>query len=155
MDDDWASDTITILDEVVGVIPRRPILSSLPRVGAGLTWGKSALSNTWNTVVGVGAQLANSVPMNSSTVIGHAVGNLDDNVVTPVALNCRTWDGGRASVVGDGKALAAGAVKVAGGIGDGQAVLAGFASIGPRCGVVTVDIEATAPRLPVACAVAG
>ena len=55
IDDDRASNTITVLSEVVRVVPRSTVLSSLELVRAGLTWGKSALSNTWNTVVGVGA----------------------------------------------------------------------------------------------------
>ena len=126
MDDNWASNTIAILDEVMGVIPRRTVLSCLPRIGTSLTWGKSALGDTWNTVVGVGAQLTDTVPMDSSTVVSHAVGNINDNVVTPIALNRWTWD-----LTIHSKARTAGAVKVAGGVGDCQAVVTGLAGIGP------------------------
>lgn len=150
MDDDWTTDTIAILDEVVGVIPRRTILSCLPRVGAGLTWGKSALCHTRNTVVGIGAQLTDTVPMDGSTVVTHVVGNINDNVVTPVALNCWSWN-----LTVYGQAHAVGTVEVASGVGQDQAIVAGLSSVGPGSRVVAVDIESTAPRLSVSRAVAG
>ena len=131
VDDDWATDTIAILDQVMRVIPRGTILSSLPRVCAGLTWGKSALCNTWNTVVGVCAQLTDTVPMDSSTVVAHVISDFDNNIVTPVALDGRARDSGWASVVRDSQALTAGAIKVAGSVGDSQAVLAGLSSVRP------------------------
>lgn len=155
MDDDWASNTIAILGEVVRVIPRRTVLSRLPLVQTGLTWGKSALGNTRDTVVRVGAQLTDSVPMNSSAVLGHAVGDINLDLVAPVALDGRTWDSGLTAIIRYGETEAVGAIKIASRVRDGQVVLAGLASIGPCSGGVRVDVKATAPRLPIARAVAG
>jgi hypothetical protein len=69
--------------------------------------------------------------MDSSTVIAHVVSDVDDNIVTPIALDGRARDSGWASVVRDSQALTAGAIKVAGRVGDNQAVLAGLSSVRP------------------------
>ena len=51
--------------------------------------------------------------MDGSTIVSQAVGNINDNVVTPVALNRWTWD-----LTVHSQALTVGAIKVAGGVGE-------------------------------------
>jgi hypothetical protein len=92
--------------------------------------------------------------MNSSAVISHAVGDLDNNLITPIALDSRTWNSGRTAIIRYGQAEAVSAVEVARGVRNGQAVFADLVGCGPRVVVVRVDVKPVAPRLSVARAVA-
>ena len=92
--------------------------------------------------------------MNSSAVGSHAVGDFDNNLVTPVALDSRTWNSGRTAIIRNGQTEAVGAVEVASCVRNGQAVFADMVGCGPRVVVVRVDVKAITPRLSVARAVA-
>jgi hypothetical protein len=164
VNDHRTADTITKLAESVGVVPTGAVLAGLEAVGAGVARGDSTLSDTWNTVLIVGAVLDDTVPMNlglsvrlesheelsyRSSIVLHLVGDMDLDPVTPVAL-----DGGTGHLAVDSQSKAVNTIVVEGGIGDDPIVSAGLARIRAGGVVVRVDVEATAPLRSVTGAVA-
>jgi len=90
VDDQRTSDTVTVLRRVVRVVPCSTELGSLKAVGLGLTGGERALGDTVHTVLDGAAQLAETVPVNGSTVGLHVVVDGDLEVVSPVGPDERT-----------------------------------------------------------------
>ena len=140
MDDDWASNAITVLGVEMAVVPAGTVGCCLPLIDPGVTWCKCALSHTWNTIVRVRANLADTVPMDGGTVALHLVVNRDLDRVTPVALDGRSWN-----LAVDGKSKSWGSVIAHRGVGDGEVEFADFASVGPGGMRISVDVESVAP----------
>lgn len=55
------------------------------KLTVGLSWGNRALSNTWNTIVLVVEVLTDAMPVDGSTIVGHLVGNMNNNIITPIS----------------------------------------------------------------------
>ena len=140
VDDHGSSDTITVLGENVRVVPAGSVLVGLERVCTGLARGNSAFSDTWNTVLVVGTNLGDTVPMDGGGVVGHLVGDGDLDLVTPVALKKRSWN---LSV--DSKSKTVETIVVEGSVGDDPVGGAGLAGAWVLCVVVSVDAVLSAP----------
>ena len=142
MDHNWASDTITVLRAEVRVVPRCAVVGSDEFVDLGITWCKSALSDTVDTVLVIGIELTHAVPVNGGTVVGQVVGNLDTDCVTPVALNERTW-----ILTIDGQCKSRSTVEIEGGVGDVEIECTDSAIFWPCLEEIRVDVETTAPLI--------
>lgn len=59
-------------------------MGSAPCVSLGITRSNGALGDRGNTIHLVGVVLTNTVPVNSRSVVGHVVGDMDNDSVTPV-----------------------------------------------------------------------
>lgn len=69
LDDDWALNTVRELSNEMAMIPRGTIGGSNPLVHTGVTWCKTALGDAWNTVLVVGADLTETMPMDGSSIV--------------------------------------------------------------------------------------
>lgn len=87
MNNDGSSNTTAILSQGVRVIPSGAVGRRMPLVDSGSAWRNAALSDTWNTVLIVGAILSDTVPMDGCGIIRQCVehGDLDD--ISPVGHN--------------------------------------------------------------------
>lgn len=112
-----------------------------PLVDAGITWCETALSNTWNTVLVVGVELTNTVPVDGGRIVGQGVVNCDLDGITPVANNGRSWN-----LTVDSKSRSWGSLVVPLNTGDGEVVFTNGASIWVCCVLIGVDVESMAPR---------
>lgn len=48
---------------------------------------------TWNSVVLSVIQLSDTMPVNRCSVTSEFIRDVDDNIITPVSRNLRSWDG--------------------------------------------------------------
>ena len=140
LDDDGALNTVCVLGDEMAVIPRRTVRGGNPLVDAGVTWCKTTLGHTWNTVLIVGIELTDTVPMDGGGIIGQGVVNSDLDGITPVAN-----DGRAGNLAVHGKSGSWGSLKVPVDAGDGKVVLAHCASIGVGHVLIGVDVHSIAP----------
>jgi hypothetical protein len=115
-----------------------------PLVDAGITWCKTALGNTGNTVLVVGVELTNTVPVDGGRVVGQGVVNCDLDSVTPVANNGGSWN-----LAVDSKSRSCGSLVVPLDAGDGEVIFTNGASIWVGRVLIGVDVEPIAPRASV------
>jgi hypothetical protein len=90
VDEKGTSSSISILQAVMGVVPRMTVLLGGEVVGIGIPLSNGALSNTVDTIHFVGTKLTKTMPVNSRTVIREVIGDMDDDLVTPAGFNQRT-----------------------------------------------------------------
>lgn len=83
MDIHGSEETLIGLKSQMRVVPRESVAFGSPLVGHTLARGESALGETDDTVHLVGVVLSDTVPMNRSSVAGHGVSDVDDNLITP------------------------------------------------------------------------
>ena len=140
LDNDWPLNTVRELSNEMAVIPRGTIGGSNPLVHTGVTWCETALGDTWNTVLVVGADLTNTVPMDGSSVVSQRVVDSYLDGITPVADNGRAW-----YLAVDGKSGSWGSLKVPVDARDCPVVFANIASAWDGLVLVSVDVESTAP----------
>jgi len=116
-------------------------LSSLERVGLGLSRGKWALGNTVDTIGANTVQLTNTMPVHTGSVVLHGVLDSDTDHITPGRLDDRT----RVLAVDEQTRRAAIAIRVTRGVGDLEVIRDGVA--GGRVFLVKVgsNAEAIAP----------
>lgn len=122
----------------MAVVPTSTVDIGNPGVGSARTWGNTAFSDTWNTVLVVGAVLQDTVPVDSGCVALHVVGNSDRYSITPVGDDRLTW-----SLTVDGEASdGTSSISVDHSIFNNQVVGSGLASgelsISVRAGALAV-----------------
>jgi hypothetical protein len=132
--------TIRELGNEMAVIPGGTVRAGNPLVDTGITWGQAALGNTWNTVLIVGADLTDTVPVDGGGIVSQSVvnGNLDS--ITPVAHNGGSWD---LTVDGEGRSWSS--LVVPFNAGDGKIVFANITSFWDGGVGIGVDVESVAP----------
>lgn len=69
------------------------VLERLPLIGVGVTLSDRALRNTVDAIHLIGAQLANSVPMDCGSILVIVVLDMNDKFVTPAGFNQRGREG--------------------------------------------------------------
>lgn len=85
IDDQRSQKSVTVLSCEMGMVPSRTVLSCLELVGVGLARCDWALSNTWNSVHFCVVKLTDSMPVNRCAVNCEVIGNVNDEVVSPVS----------------------------------------------------------------------
>lgn len=77
------------------VIPSAAVLSSSPRVRDSIIWSGRTLGDRDDAVLVIGVVLTDTVPVNTSTVLGvyQVVRHMDSDGVAPVCKYCRARDG--------------------------------------------------------------
>jgi hypothetical protein len=124
LDNDGALNAVRELGDEMAVIPRGTVRRGNPLVDAGITWCEAALGNTWNTVLVVGTELTDTVPVDGGSIVSHGVVNGDLDGITPVAYNGRSWN-----LTVDGESGSRGSLKVPLNARDGEVVLANSAGV--------------------------
>ena len=81
VDDHRSSQAITVLREQMRVVPASAVRRGSKGVGPRRSWGDSTFRDAWNTVLVVGTNLADTVPMNGRCVVCQVVRNLDSDQV--------------------------------------------------------------------------
>lgn len=92
LDDNGALNTIRELGNEMAVIPGGTVRAGNPLVDTGITWCQTALGNTWNTILVVGTELTDAVPMDGGRIVSQGVVNSDLDGITPVAHNSGSWN---------------------------------------------------------------
>ena len=69
VDEDSTEDAVPGLNGEVGVVPGRTILSCTPGISKGISRGDWALGDAWNAIHLVRVVLANTMKVDSSTVV--------------------------------------------------------------------------------------
>lgn len=110
-------------------------------IDARITRCKTALGNTWNTILVVGVELADTVPVNGGRVVSHAVVDSDLDGIAPIANNSGSWD-----LTVNGKSRSRGSLEIPFDAGDGEVILADSAGVGVGRVLISVDVESVAPR---------
>jgi hypothetical protein len=106
------------------------------------------LSNGWNTVVHIVIELADTMEMETGTILGEAVIDCYNNSITPTGFDCGTWHG-----TVDDHSRPCNAVRRDGDLSDVECVLDNLAGNRDAVVVVGVDIKTTElviARLPFA-----
>ena len=89
---DYGSEyAIAILSRPVRVVPARAELGSLEYVLASLSGGDWAFRDARDSILLTRVVLTNTVPVDSSAVVLHAILDIDNNSITPFGPNSRTW----------------------------------------------------------------
>ena len=127
------------------MVPTSAVLRSKPPVGTLAERGDGALGDTGDTVLVVGADLTNTMPVDGGGVVGQQIGNHDFDPVTVI-----DFDRGARGAAVDQEGRAQGAIEVGLGRGDGQGKLLGLARF-----VVSVDFVADILAAPEATVVGG
>lgn len=91
--------------------------------------------------------LTDTVPMDRASIVGHVIGHMDNDLVTPVGNDC--WARNRAI---DGENYALNAIRSGGDVFDVEPILARYSSIRNNIVVVCRNVVIT-PARPVRCAV--
>ena len=144
IENDRTNDAVTILARVVGVVPRRSILSGLEGVGVCISRSNWALRDARNTIGTAVVQLPQTVPVDGGSIVLHLVGDCHRDHVAPVGHNCRS----RILIVNQQTYAIPMTVWVAGAIGDGELVRDRLAGGGVLVVKVCGDIEAILPARP-------
>ena len=92
LDDNGALNTIRELGNEMTVIPGGAVGTGNPLVDTGITWCQTAFGNTWNTILVVGAELTDAVPVDGGRIVSQCVVNSDLDGITPVAHNGGSWN---------------------------------------------------------------
>lgn len=106
-----------------------------PRVGLGITGSNRALADRGDTIHLVGVVLTNTVPVNSRSVVGHVVGDMDNDSVTPV---CN--DGGARNGAVDGEDNTLPSIRGGSDVLDIEPVFPGYTSVWHLVVVVGADV---------------
>ena len=88
----------------------------------------------------VGADLADTVPVDRGGIIGQSIVDRDLDGITPVANNSRSRD-----LAVDGKSWSLFSFKVPLSARDGEVIFADIARVWGRCVAVTVDTKSITP----------
>lgn len=64
-------------------------MSDLELVGKGVSGGDWALSYSWHSIILNRVELTNSMPMDSCSIMLKVVGDMDDEVISPVCDDSR------------------------------------------------------------------
>jgi hypothetical protein len=124
----------------MAVIPRGTVGRGLEFIDAGITWCETALGNTWNTILVVGIELADSVPVNRGSIVIQGIVNGDPDGIAPVANNSGARD-----LTVDGKSRSLGSLEVPLNAGDCEVIFANSAGGRGGCVRVSVDVQSIAP----------
>ena len=92
LDDNGALNTIRVLGNEMTVIPGGAVGTGNPLVDTGITWCQTALGNTWNTILVVGTELTDAVPVDGGRIFSQCIVNSDLDSITPVAHNSGSWN---------------------------------------------------------------
>jgi len=111
-----------------------------PLVDTGITWCQTALGNTWNTILVVGTELTDAVPVDGGRIVGQCVVNSNLDSITPVAHNSGSWN-----LTIDGESRSWRSLIVPFNARDGKIVLANSTSVWNGRVGISVDVESVAP----------
>ena len=140
LDDNGALNTVRELSNEMAVIPGGTIRAGNPLVDTGITWCQTALGNTRNTILVIGTELTDTVPMDGGRIVAQGVGNSDLDSITPVAHNGGSWN-----LTIDGESGSWGSLIVPLNARDGKVVLANSTSVWDGRVGIGVDAESVAP----------
>src|SRR5271170_3148470 len=140
LDDNGALNTIRVLGNEMTVIPGGAVGTGNPLVDTGITWCQTALGNTWNTILVVGTELTDAVPVDGGCIVSHCVVNSNLDSITPVAYNSGSWN-----LTIDSESRSWRSLKVPLNARDGKIVLANSTSVWNGCVGISVDVESITP----------
>ena len=142
LDDKWALNTIRELGNEMAVIPGGAVGAGNPLVDTGITWCQTALSNTWNTILIVGIELTNTMPVDGGRIVSQGVVNRDLDSITPVAYNGGSWN-----LTIDGESRSWGSLIVPLNARNGKIVLTNSTSVWDGRVGISVDVESVTPLI--------
>jgi len=129
----------------MAVIPAGTERSGLKCVLMAVAGSDGTLRKATDTIHGIGAELANTMPVDGRAVVLQVIVDCDLDSVTPVANDGRTWN-----LVVHGKAEALIAIKIAGRVCDVEVELANMSGIGPLVIGISINAEVITPLIAVA-----
>jgi hypothetical protein len=91
VDDDRSEDTVTVLNRVVAVVPRGPILRRLERVHFLSTRWDRTFRDARRSVHIISAQLSDTMPMYTGSVHSEAIGHGDLDGISPLRDDRLHW----------------------------------------------------------------